>query len=478
MTAWALAALTDGADPSVEAGLDRQVAVAGSEVDERAIRSRAAAESSALEELSAADWFAGEPLRQVYEIPTSSPMSELAGRWKAWNEAHRLIVALLDIDRGLETEDITRLEAAAGSLRSLRDEYAKSPPRGSGPMMRVVDERIERLQTRISQIKRRNEATGLLASARAHFQQKRYVSCVEACDQLLLEFAGVFPPEIISKVRTLRKRADFFKTAMELQKELRIDRPLPEHRQTLDKFLAAYAEDDGLTSSQRDVLIWVRGELARLEAEIDREARQQAATQQMLNLRNNLPEAFVDRVRRAAEIIEAYPSEDVRESLRTEAYGWVAENLPQKTIDESPQLQEVETRDGQILRGFFKEVRSGDDEVYGYKCYETHRELLKPTSAVGTHRADDLVGSPDRSVPRRVLERYATTRDELLRAPHRRERWLAMAGVCRELEAELAAYRAKPGASREPLSFAEEAGFVEGVLESRAIEDLATLRGD
>jgi hypothetical protein len=474
MTVWSFAALWAGQSPEAPADPPRHGDASADWAE--SVRGRTSADVQALAELQTADWFAGEPLAALERLPESSPLRDLAEAWTEWNEAHRLVVSLLDADRGLETEDLPRLESAADELKALRKQYAADPPRGSGPLLRVLDERIEDLQARIDRLKRRNEATMLLASAREHFQRKRYASCVEACDRILREFSALFPPDTLSKVRVLRTRSAFWTAASELQNSLREERSDEEHCRSLEKFLAAYEDDDTLASSQRDFLSWVRGELARIESRMAQRRREKAGAEQIVQFRDTLPEAFVDRVRRAAQIAEDYPTRKVRETLWSEAFMWLTENLPQKSLEESPQLQEVETADGEILRGFFEEVRPDGESLYGYRRYASLGEMRNPTAAVGTLRAAQLKGPPHESVLRRAVQRYRAARERLLDEPHRREHWQAMHVVCQALEDELQAYRVKPGASQEPLSFEAECEFVARVLESPAVDSLATLR--
>ena len=129
--------------------------------------------------------------------------------------------------------------------------------------------------------------------------------------------------------------------------------------------------------------------------------------------RPRLPGGFGQRVAQAAEILQKYPSDPVKAALRENVANWLEESLPAKQLDERPELQEAQTKDGRILRGFFRAV-SGPGGTAGFKRYDTWEEFQNPTADVGTWRSEDFASPPAATLPQRAVRQYNDQRTRLL----------------------------------------------------------------
>jgi hypothetical protein len=154
--------------------------------------------------------------------------------------------------------------------------------------------------------------------------------------------------------------------------------------------------------------------------------------------------------------------------------GWVAEEIRPKQTAEPPLVEEAETKDGALVRGYFRRV-TGADGSPGYKRYATHEDLLRPKADVGTHPARDFLRPPGPSVLCSELDRYHAARQRLLEHPRRRRSWVELAALCDALQKELEQYRRKPGAAQEPLRFDREAEFARRVLSGSGWQEVEGL---
>ncbi len=152
------------------------------------------------------------------------------------------------------------------------------------------------------------------------------------------------------------------------------------------------------------------------------------------------------------------------QQLRARLRGWLEQALPEKTLREPPTLQEAETTSGQLLRGFFKEVRDAQGNLVGYKRYSTYEQSLDPVAEVGTYRLEEFKVAPGPSTLARCVRRYRDARKRLLDQPGRQELWVEFAALCEALHAEVRAYRTRAPAGVDLLSFEQEAKFARTML--------------
>jgi len=183
---------------------------------------------------------------------------------------------------------------------------------------------------------------------------------------------------------------------------------------------------------------------------------------------------FEARVARAAEILRQYPDARASAMLGPLVAGWVAEEIRPKQTAEPPLVEEGETKDGALLRGYFRQVTAADGSP-GYKRYASHEDLLRPKADVGTHPARDFLRPPGPSVLRRAVDRYHAARQRLLEHPGRRQSWVEFVALCDTLQKELEQYRRKPGAAQEPLRFDREAEFARRVLSGSGWQEVEGL---
>jgi hypothetical protein len=252
---------------------------------------------------------------------------------------------------------------------------------------------------------------------------------------------------------------------------------LDSRRPLLQEFLAKYADRAGRTPNERTVLEQFDRQLAGLDASLGAAEKNQAAKRQIDEFNGSLPAGFADRLHGAARIVASYPTDAVRGLMRTNLDRWLREALPAKQVQEPSLIQEAQTTDGQIVRGFFKEVKAADGALVGYKRYASYQEYLDPVSQVGTYKKEDLAGPPAPSAAHRMAAEYNESRQRVLEQPGRRQSWTALAELCETLEGQWRQYKKRPGASREELSFAQEARFTRELLAGDLWQDMTTVTG-
>jgi len=213
------------------------------------------------------------------------------------------------------------------------------------------------------------------------------------------------------------------------------------------------------------VLERCQGELSKINARLRAEETGRSAAEALRRLRQSPPARFGDRLQAAVELSRQYPVEEALAALRQQVRDWLAEALPEKALQEPPELQETETRRGEVVRGFFRKVTRPDGALVGYRRYPTYEQYLHPVAQVGVYSPEDLPRPPGPSVPRECVTRYGALRSSVLARPERKQAWEELLAGCEEFEAKLAAYRRKSGSASEPLSFQNETRLAREVLE-------------
>jgi hypothetical protein len=438
----------------------------------------ARAEAPLAKELNAADLFGIEALPAVQNAPAESPLRPLAEAWPLWTGARQLVTRVVDAEQLANSNDLDQLKEAAEQFAAIQKKYEKAPPRGAERLIETLQRRQAAVRVKIAKKEREIEANQILAQARTAFRPQQYETCLRLCDQLLTTYADALDNSILAKVRVLRERAEFWSDAERLAGLLVAANEPPQRMTRLREFLDKYPDRRERTESELKILEDRERELRRLEAAAAETEQGQAAARSMEQLRRDPPADLADRLARAREIAGQYPSAAVRAQLRREARAWLAQSLPEKQLAEPPQFREMETTRGELIRGFIKEVKGPDGSATGYKRYSTQEQMLRPVAEVGTYRPEDLRRRPAETVPRTCVTRYHEARDRVLAAPAERDAWQTLAELCNAIDGELRAYRAKPGAGRDELSFAAEERFARRAVEGSLWEQIAQLFAD
>ena len=462
------------------------------------LRVEAQREKPAVEELAEAELLAGEALPGVEDAGEESIFRPLREDWPKWTAAREMVAALLPLERlaaSLTTEQLDRIdlgqydaasrqieeakrecEQAQERYQELRQRYQKSSARGTVQLVDLLDRRVADLDALATQCDQRLEAAGLLRDARNAYQPGNYGQCVVHCDELLDKYSAVLPEEVASKTRILRDRARFWDDHERLQDQLS-GATADQRQRLLTQFLGDHNDPASQTLDQQRVVAQCQERLREARGEIEAERANREAAAAIRQLDQALPPGFDQRLRSAVRIVESYPTEMVKTTLRAGVKRWLQQLLPEKQIAEPLQLEEAETVRHEIIRGYFAEVKAADGTLFGYKRYPTPEARVKPDFDVGTYRKEEFLVTPGDSVPRRCVRQYNQARDRLIENPNHRAGWVELAELCNSLEAELAAYRNKNGASRNDarLSFAEEARFAGEFPPGSGWADLETL---
>ena len=454
-----------GKGPAVQAELAEQA------------RKLAAEEKAAADRFAVADFLAGEALPLLRKVPAESDFHPAAETWPRWTTAREMVQAYLEVQGLTATADAQRLREAVRQLEKLKETYKISMVAAAPEYLKLIDGRIAELKQLIEHGTRLTEANLRLTQAREKFKPGGYAACIELCDELTSKYAGVLPAADLEKVRILKTRAQFWDDVGRLSAALKSADTLASQRLLLQEFLGKYADRSGRTPNERAALEQFDRQLADLNEKLGAAEKNQAAKRQIDEFNGNLPANFADRLHAAARIVANYPTDAVRGLMRANLDRWLREALPVKQVGESPLIRETQTTGGQIVRGFFKEVEDADGKLIGYKRYATYQEYLDPVSQVGTYKNEDLAGPPTETTAHRIAAQYNESRLQALQQPGRRESWTALADLCETQEGQWRQYQKRPGASREELSFAQEARFARELLAGDLWQDLTTIVG-
>jgi hypothetical protein len=419
---------------------------------------QARADRPAAAALVEAALFAAEPLSALEAAGRDSPLLGVSRAWSQWLRLEEMVAAGREAEQLAAGDRLDDLRQASQRFGQLAETYRVPLGGEDRQLCAHFRQRAKDLAAQIELRKSRAQADALVEQARQAFRDDQNSPCVALCDDLLSRYAAALDADTLEKVRLLRRRAAFREDSARLTRAVAAA-DKPELRlKSLREFIDRWGRDaSAATPSERSVLDTFRGDLRDTEAAIDAAKQSRAGLALVDQFRQNPPPSWDQRLESAAKILARHPTDAVRKSLHDDLRRWMAEALPEKRLDEPEMLQELETRDGQIVRGYFKRVSGGDGSVIGYKRYPTMEQRRDPISEVGTFLKESLRSEPQPSLPRRCAGRYAEARAALCGGPGGADAWTRFAGLCDELEAALRAYRAQPGSSAEPLSFAAEA---------------------
>jgi hypothetical protein len=410
-------------------------------------------------------------------LPPDSPLGSLRRTWPVWNTARNLAGEFLGLAGAEPQGSLDNLQNVKRQWEDFRQKLEAAKLPASSVLSALVEQRIGRLGQQIARLEAQAEAMAAAEAVKGAFAAGRYDDCLTRSREWITKYAGTSPSSLVEQIKTLGLRAEFQSERQRSRARLKAAVTRGEREAVLVAFLDRFSSPDLLEDSDRAVLVQCRRYLEALRAESAAQERLRAANEAIRVGMADLPSRFDKRVALAARILEKHPEASVKAALRGRVQGWLEESLPEKTLEEPPDLREAETKDGRILRGYFREV-SGPGGDVGYKRYDTLAERENPTADVGTWSGRDLTSSPGPSVARRLVERYRDARVRLVERPERTESWESFAASCDRLQAELDAYRAKPGSGETSLGFRQEAQFAGQLLSGSALNGLKAILGE
>jgi hypothetical protein len=463
-----LAVLTVASFVDLAAGLVAAQATADGSASPQTLLDRAAADAQAskppLAALQKADLLAPVGLPELSDSGSAAAFKDLAAAWPKWTSARAMALEGLAAlrDPGADREQV---RLAIDRLEKIKAAQPTVSLPESAAMVALVDQRITALKGKSTQLSTQADGDKLLQTARDAFAPGKYGQCVETCNTLLAKFGSAFDADKLAKVRLLQRRAQFNDDAEKLADKLPDALTPQEQRALLSPMVERYANAEALSAAQQAYLERLRGQLHGITDKLQAATWGQEGTAQIDHYLGNLPQQLGARLKGAAAIAEKYPAPAIRVRLGEEVRRWLGEFVPEKRLEEPLQLREVRTKQGPLVRGFFKSVPNAAGGVSGYQCYPTQEQLLNPRSAVSTYSKELLAGEPEESLPRRVVNRYNQARVQAVAKAGDRAGWTQLAALCRQLEQELSAYRAQPGSSTEPLSFTAEEQVIGQLLQ-------------
>jgi len=475
LTAWSFIELGSIEDRPRAASLDE--GLRGSAAAAEKIGRQAADEKPMVEGLAEVELLAADPIPATSKVAASSSLRPVADAWSDWTQVRALVVQLLETERQTAGAGPEEIDVAVRRLETLKEKSRASLAVGSEPLVQLLERRIADLGRQRKQREQQAEAESLIADARGAFHNQQHDQCARLCREVVVRYAASLDASTLEKVKLLGDRAAFFADHQQLAAMLGKTRGVAEQKRLLAGFLRKYGRDALRSSSEQQILQQRQQELAAIDARLVDEDRTRQAAAAVAQLDRRLPKDLNARLKQAGQLAARYPGDEVRELLAARIADWLDEFLPEKKLQEPLLLQEAETRRHEIVRGFFKTVKSADGQITGYKRYQTYEELLRPQAEVGTFGVEELLGAPGATLPRRLATRYDEARRQLRLRLAEKAAWTEFAETCERLETELLQYRRKPASSREPLSFQREGRLARETLAGGGVDELTRIMG-
>jgi hypothetical protein len=474
LTVWSFAELGAIQDRSaVQGSKDEFAAQVAAAVELRAEHS---AVKNAAEGLAEGDLLTRPTTGSLDKVSTKSSLRPAADAWQQWTETHGLVRQFLEAERLAGSVNPEQLREATTQMEQLRSKCRAMPQGTNATMLALLDQRLAEVNRKLKRGELFVQAEAAVTRAREAFRAERYEECASLCHQWLSQYAAL-DPSTSEKVKVLRQRAEFRADHARLTIQLHSSGPLAERKRLLEGFLGKYSDRTARSDLELQVLQQRQRELDGFREQLLDEQQMRAASTSLAQMERDLPLEFHARLRGAAAIAARHPSPTVHRMLTQRLDGWLREALPEKRLEESPLVQEAETRRHEIARGFFRSVKGPDGSVIGYKRYQTYEELLHPKAEVGMYRKEEFLDKPDQSTLQRLVAQYQQARDKLLAAVTEKDQWAEFAELCETLELQLQQYRRKPGASQEPLSFVREGRLAREVASGPSLRSLAQIVG-
>lgn len=424
----------------------------------------APAAAAPLETLAKVDLLVAGPLPESAAGTNAAGAADLAAGWAKWINSRELAVEALRAMQSLSASP-EELRRTLAQLEAVRAKYAYMSAPAAVSVLALLSERVQALESRSQQLTTKSKAETTWSEAQTAFRRRDYNDCLEKCRIVLERYAAAFTPAELEAIRNQERQARFAREAEQLSDRLK---RLAEPQQVRDlaaPLLAKYTSAEGLSGAQQALLADLRERDRRAESEIRSQQWTQQGGRQLEALRSRLPSTFPQRVTALTAIVREHPAAAIRAQAASETARWLAEFLPEKRLADSTLLREATTREGEILRGFFKEVKDADGRLLGYQCYATWEEFQRPRSGTGTYTREMLKSAPQISQPQRWVERYNEVRRKALEHPQSQSGWIELGRVCRQAGQELAEYRTQRGANAGSLSFAADEQFLSQLVQ-------------
>jgi len=255
-----LAALTARSFVELASGQSRPAlpAISPSWDDEAAAAAKARAQIKAdeplLRGLSEADLFDANPTAALQNVPSGSGLKSVGDTWPQWLRARRLVAKVLEAEQWAATNDPQQLQQASRQMEELQAKCRALSPREAEQLLQLLDRRQAALTAKIARRGREAEAAQALSAARAAFQAEQYDRCVKLCDQLLSKHVDALDVDAIDKLRLLRRRAQFWGDVQGLSQPAQSTRAPAGRIAALRSFLDKYAQREGRTDAEMQVL--------------------------------------------------------------------------------------------------------------------------------------------------------------------------------------------------------------------------------
>lgn len=473
LTAWGLLDTSAAGTVATVDALDTQPAAMLIQKQSASVK----AQKEVVTALIGVDLLSLKDLPGLEDLQSDSLLGPLRRTWPMWTTARELVDEFLGLAASDAMHDLEQIQAVKRRWESLQQrlEAAKLP--ASSTLTPFVGQRLAGLQRQVARLEAQTEALAAAKAIQSDFAAQRYDECLARSREWLTKHNCAAPAALAEEIKALGLRAEFHMERERSRARLKAAALSAERETLLAAFLERFPSTGSLVDSERAVLEQCRRYLEALRAEAAAQDRLRAANEAIRVGMADLPARFDERLARAVRILEKHPTASVKSTLRGRVREWLMEFLPEKTADEPTELREAETKDGRVLRGYFREI-SGPDGTVGYKRYDTPAQRQNPTADVGTWPSQELASPPGPTLSQRLVEQYGGARGKLLAQPERRELWEAFAGLCERLQTQCEEYRAKPGAADEIPSFRAEAQFARQVPATSSLQGLDKIFGE
>jgi hypothetical protein len=407
------------------------------------------------EQLASADLLGGDS--SLAEPPKW--LASTADAWQRFVTDRMLAIQISAVDQKSPEKELADLQQIVTKINENDDLTNRA-----GGLLQLLNRRIEPLKADLGQRASDERTAQMQRNIDQALAAKKYDECIKACDTvlaLLLEDPSTGVDG--AKIEQTKKRATYL-LAWQTVSQRGADTTDQSQLARVTAFLQQHAAPPSKAEKTVDAAAH------KLKTSLESRAKVSAATLEANNklvvLEQN-PPSNLDRLAKQCQLVarevvasmDAAGVADARKRFDRVIRNQLAKGLRDAKVQEHPEMQEAETKDGMILRGFFLPFGGKF-----FRHYDKHKSFKARNSSWKKVVPRDLAVQPRPAMLLRQAKQYNDYVAKLREDVNSKSGWQGMLALAKQLDKQQATYRSRKGAGSVGYSFGRLASPAGSVL--------------